>query len=86
MTSLGWVGDGITVALAGSVGGVLLSGLEPNRLDVPDTKETREKKGRVKEQQLLEADIETAAEVAGTPPESPLDDDDEAEIDLSFEE
>lgn len=53
---------------------------------MPDTKETREKKGRVKEQQLLEADIETAAEVAGTPPDPPLDDDDEAEIDLSFEE
>jgi hypothetical protein len=51
---------------------------------VPDTKETREKKGRVKEQQLLEADIEEALEVAGTPPDPPLDDEDE--IDLSFEE
>lgn len=74
------------MALAAPVGGVLLRGLVPNRIDVPDTKETREKKGRVKEQQLLEADIETAAEVAGTPPDPPLDDEDEDEIDLSFEE
>lgn len=54
---------------------------------MPDTKETREKKGRVKEQQRLEADIETAAEVAGTSPDPPLaEEDEEAEIELSFEE
>lgn len=62
-----------------------LRGVVPYRTDVPDTKETREKKGRVKEQQRLEADIETAAEVAGTPPDPPLEEDEEA-IDLSFEE
>jgi hypothetical protein len=52
---------------------------------VPDTKETREKKGRVKEQQLLEDDIETAVQVADTPPDPPLEEEDDA-IDLSFEE
>ena len=57
-----------------------------NPTNVPDTKETREKKGRVKEQQRLEADIEQAVEVAGTPPEPPLDDDEDDEIELSFEE
>ena len=59
----------------------------PNHTGVPDTKETREKKGRVKEQQRLEADIETAAEVAGTSPDLPLaDENEEAEIELSFED
>lgn len=53
---------------------------------MPDTKETREKKGRVKEQQRLEADIETAAEVAGTPPDPPLAEDEDEELELSFEE
>lgn len=53
---------------------------------MPDTKETRERKGRVKEQQRLEADIEQALEVAGTPPDPPLDEDEEEAIELSFEE
>lgn len=54
---------------------------------MPDTKETREKKGRVKRSQRLRADIEAAAEAAGTPPESPLEDaDEEDELELSFEE
>lgn len=58
----------------------------PYRTDVPDTKETREKKGRVKEQQRLEADIEAAVEVAGTPPEPLLDDGEDEELELTFEE
>lgn len=54
---------------------------------MPDTKETREKKGRVKRRQRLEADIEEAVEAAGTPPESPLEGDEgEEELELSFEE
>lgn len=53
---------------------------------MPDTKETREKKGRVKEQQRLESDIEAAREAAGTPPEIPLEADDEEDLELTFEE
>lgn len=54
---------------------------------MPDTKETREKKGRVKERQRLEADIEEAIQAAGTPPEPPLEGTDEdEELDLTFEE
>ena len=53
---------------------------------VPDTKETREKKGRVKEQQLMESDIEEAVEVADEPAEPPLPDDEDEELELSFEE
>ncbi|MDZ7702828.1 MAG: hypothetical protein U5J98_12650 [Halobacteriales archaeon] len=52
---------------------------------MPDTKETREKKGRVKEQQLLESDIEEAVDVADAPAEPPLDDEDD-ELELTFEE
>jgi hypothetical protein len=55
---------------------------------VPDTKETREKKGRVKERQRLEADIEAAAEAADTAPEIPLvaGEDEDEELELTFEE
>lgn len=57
------------------------------RSTVPDTKETREKKGRVKEQQRLEADIEAAVEAVDTAPEPPLEAvDDEDDLDLDFEE
>ena len=50
---------------------------------MPDTKETREKKGRLKEQQLLESDIETAVDA---PAEPPLDDEEDEELELTFEE
>ena len=55
---------------------------------MPDTKETREKKGRVKERQRLEADIEEAVEAQGTTPETPLegDEDGDEDLELSFEE
>lgn len=54
---------------------------------MPDTKETREKKGRVKERQRLEADIEEAVEEAGTPPESPLEGaEEDDDLELSFDE
>ena len=54
---------------------------------MPDTKESREKKGRVKQRQRLEADIEEAVEAAGTPPESPLEDAEaEEDLELTFEE
>jgi len=54
---------------------------------VPDTKETREKKGRVKEQQLLEADIEAAKAAAATETalETPSEGEDGEELDLTFE-
>lgn len=61
------------------------AGVKPR--PVPDTKDTREKKGRVKERQLLEADIEDAVEAAGTQPETPLEGaEDDEELELSFEE
>lgn len=51
---------------------------------MPDTKETREAKGRVKEQQRLRADLEKAVEAADRPPERPLEPPDDDAIDLSF--
>ncbi len=59
-----------------------LSGLVPNHTVVPDTKETREKKGRVKEQQLLESDIEEAVDAPAEPPQ----DEEDEELELDFEE
>lgn len=54
---------------------------------MPDTKETREKKGRVKEQQRLESDIEAAVEAVDSATEPPLEAvDDEEDLDLDFEE
>ncbi|NIS35468.1 MAG: hypothetical protein GWN07_32480 [Actinobacteria bacterium] len=49
---------------------------------MPDTKETREKKGRVKEQQLLESDIEEAVDAPAEPPQ----DEEDEELELDFEE
>lgn len=75
------------MALAGApVWRAELSEVVPYHTAVPDTKETREKKGRVKEQQRIEADIEEALEVAGTSPDPPLDEAEEDAIELSFEE
>jgi hypothetical protein len=53
---------------------------------VPDTKETREKKGRVKERQRLEADIEAAVEAAHAVPEPSLEASEDEELELTFEE
>jgi hypothetical protein len=52
---------------------------------MPDTKETREAKGRVKEQQRFEAELEKALEAADRQPEQPLEPPDDT-IDLSFVE
>lgn len=55
---------------------------------MPDTKETREKKGRVKERQRLEADIEAAVDAVDSPPETPLEASatEDEDLELTFEE